>query len=133
MPACCVRPFASFSLAIALVVLGYGATQIGIPIYGVIAGLGVGGLAIALAAQPTIENLIGGIILYADGMVRVGEFCQFDELSGTIEIHRHQVNADPRTRPDGHYHRQCGSRQAQDHQLQPAGPVSFPPPARASL
>ncbi len=65
--------------------LGYGATQIGIPIYGVIAGLGVGGLAIALAAQPTIENLIGGIILYADRMVRVGEFCQFDDLAGTVE------------------------------------------------
>ncbi len=73
------------SLVIALVVLGYGATQIGIPVYGVIAGLGVGGLAIALAAQPTIENLIGGIILYADRMVRVGEFCQFDDLSGTVE------------------------------------------------
>ena len=77
--------FRVFSLAIALVVLGYGATQIGIPIYGVIAGLGVGGLAIALAAQPTIENLIGGIILYADRMVRVGEFCQFDDLAGTVE------------------------------------------------
>lgn len=74
-----------FSLAVALVVLGYGATQIGIPIYGVIAGLGVGGLAIALAAQPTIENLIGGIILYADRMVRVGEYCQFDDLAGTVE------------------------------------------------
>ncbi|WP_068413903.1 mechanosensitive ion channel family protein [Labrenzia sp. OB1] len=77
--------FRVFSLAIALIVLGYGATQIGIPIYGVIAGLGVGGLAIALAAQPTIENLIGGVILYADRMVRVGEFCQCDELAGTIE------------------------------------------------
>mgnify|MGYP000621763799 CR=1 FL=1 len=77
--------FRVFSLAIALIVLGYGATQIGIPIYGVIAGLGVGGLAIALAAQPTIENLIGGIILYADRMVRVGEFCQFDDLAGTVE------------------------------------------------
>jgi len=77
--------FRVFSLAIALIVLGYGATRIGIPIYGVIAGLGVGGLAIALAAQPTIENLIGGIILYADRMVRVGEFCQFDELAGTVE------------------------------------------------
>lgn len=73
------------SLAISLFVLGYGATQIGIPIYGVIAGLGVGGLAIALAAQPTIENLIGGIILYADRMVRVGEYCEFDGLSGTVE------------------------------------------------
>jgi MscS family membrane protein len=77
--------FRVVSLAVALVVLGYGATRIGIPIYGVIAGLGVGGLAIALAAQPTIENLIGGIILYADRMVRVGEFCQFDDLAGTVE------------------------------------------------
>lgn len=77
--------FRVFSLAVALIVLGYGATRIGIPIYGVIAGLGVGGLAIALAAQPTIENLIGGIILYADRMVRVGEFCQFDDLAGTVE------------------------------------------------
>lgn len=74
-----------FSLMIALSIAGYGATQIGIPIYGVIAGLGVGGLAIALAAQPTLENLIGGVILYADRMVRVGEFCKFDDLSGTIE------------------------------------------------
>ncbi|MAZ01882.1 MAG: mechanosensitive ion channel protein MscS [Sneathiella sp.] len=77
--------FRVFSVTVALVIMGYGATQIGIPVYGVIAGLGVGGLAIALAAQPTIENLIGGIILYADRMVRVGEFCQFDNLSGTIE------------------------------------------------
>ncbi|WP_209003863.1 mechanosensitive ion channel family protein [Labrenzia sp. CE80] len=77
--------FRVFSLAVALLVLGYGATKIGIPVYGVIAGLGVGGLAIALAAQPTIENLIGGIILYADRMVRVGEFCQFDDLAGTVE------------------------------------------------
>lgn len=77
--------FKVLSLAISIVVLGYGATQIGIPIYGVVAGLGVGGLAIALAAQPTLENFIGGLILYADGIVRVGEFCQFDDLAGTVE------------------------------------------------
>ncbi|WP_417767793.1 mechanosensitive ion channel family protein [Stappia sp.] len=72
-------------LALAVVLLGYGATRIGIPVYGVIAGLGVGGLAVALAAQPTLENLIGGVILYADRMVRVGEYCEFDGLSGTVE------------------------------------------------
>ncbi|HUP08802.1 MAG TPA: hypothetical protein VMU47_16710, partial [Caldimonas sp.] len=38
-----------------------GADRIGMPLYGVVAGLGVGGLAVALAAQPTIENLIGGV------------------------------------------------------------------------
>lgn len=77
--------FRLIGLIAAVMVAGYGATRIGIPVYGVIAGLGVGGLAVALAAQPTLENLIGGIILYADRMVRVGEFCQFDDLSGTIE------------------------------------------------
>ncbi len=77
--------FKVLSLAISIIVLGYGATQIGIPIYGVVAGLGVGGLAIALAAQPTLENFIGGLILYADGIVRVGEFCEFDDLAGTVE------------------------------------------------
>ena len=77
--------FKVLSLAISILVLGYGATQIGIPIYGVVAGLGVGGLAIALAAQPTLENFIGGLILYADGIVRVGEFCEFDDLAGTVE------------------------------------------------
>ncbi len=77
--------FKVLSLVISLLVLGYGATQIGIPIYGVVAGLGVGGLAIALAAQPTLENFIGGLILYADGIVRVGEFCEFDDLAGTVE------------------------------------------------
>lgn len=77
--------FRILSMVVAVVIAGYGATRIGIPVYGVIAGLGVGGIAIALAAQPTIENFIGGVILYADRMVRVGEFCEFDDLSGTIE------------------------------------------------
>ncbi|WP_346897452.1 mechanosensitive ion channel domain-containing protein [uncultured Roseibium sp.] len=80
-----VTAFRLVGVAVAVLVIGYGATQIGIPVYGVVAGLGVGGLAVALAAQPTLENLIGGIILYADRMVRVGEFCEFDDLAGTIE------------------------------------------------
>ncbi|WP_425087327.1 mechanosensitive ion channel family protein [Stappia sp.] len=77
--------FRLFGLAFAIITLGYGATRIGIPIYGVIAGLGVGGLAVALAAQPTLENLIGGVILYADRMVRVGEYCEFEGFAGTVE------------------------------------------------
>jgi MscS family membrane protein len=39
---------------------------LGAPIAGLFAGLGVGGLAIALAAQDTLQNFIGGIILYTD-------------------------------------------------------------------
>ena len=59
--------------------------RLGVPIAGLIAGLGVGGLAIALAAQSTLENFIGGIILYADQPVKVGDFCKFGELRGLVE------------------------------------------------
>jgi MscS family membrane protein len=58
---------------------------LGVPIAGLIAGLGVGGFAIALAAQSTLENFIGGIILYADQPVKVGDICNFGDRRGTVE------------------------------------------------
>jgi MscS family membrane protein len=51
----------------------------------ILAGLGVGGLAVALAAQKTIENLFGGIALITDRPVLVGDYCQFGGQSGTVE------------------------------------------------
>jgi MscS family membrane protein len=65
--------------------LAVGAGRLGIPVYGIIAGLGVGGLAIALAAQPTIENLIGGLSLFADKPIRVGDVCRYGSDEGTVE------------------------------------------------
>jgi MscS family membrane protein len=65
--------------------LAIGADRVGVPVYGIVAGLGVGGLAIALAAQPTIENLIGAMNLFADKPVRVGDFCQYGEAKGVVE------------------------------------------------
>jgi MscS family membrane protein len=50
-----------------------------------LAGLGIGGLAIALAAQKTLENLIGGVSLLMDKVVRVGDFCQIGDQLGTVE------------------------------------------------
>jgi MscS family membrane protein len=70
-------------LGIALLVVG--SDLLGLPSYGIVAGLGVGGLAIALAAQPTVENLIGGFSLFADKPVRVGDFCKYGDDVGTIE------------------------------------------------
>jgi MscS family membrane protein len=52
---------------------------------GILAGLGVGGLAVALAAQKSLENLFGGITMIADQPVRVGDFCRFGERVGTVE------------------------------------------------
>lgn len=72
-------------IAVATTLLIYGASHLGIPLAGLLAGLGVGGLAVALAAKPTLENFIGGLILYADRPVRVGDLCRFGNLEGRVE------------------------------------------------
>jgi MscS family membrane protein len=50
----------------------------------ILAGLGVGGIAVALAAQKTIENLFGGISIISDRPVLVGDFCRFGAHVGTV-------------------------------------------------
>jgi MscS family membrane protein len=50
-----------------------------------VAGLGVGGIAIALAAQQTISNIFGGVSVIADHPIRVGEYGKFGDLFGTLE------------------------------------------------
>ena len=72
-------------LAAAAGLLSIGADRLGVPVYGIIAGLGVGGLAIALAAQSTVENLIGSLSLFADKPIRVGDFCRYGDNIGTVE------------------------------------------------
>ena len=51
----------------------------------VLAGLGIGGIAIAFAAQKTLENLFGGVSVLADEVIRVGDFCAFGNKVGTVE------------------------------------------------
>jgi MscS family membrane protein len=50
----------------------------------ILAGLGVGGLAVALAAQKTIENLFGGVSVIGDRPALVGDFCRFGDRVGTV-------------------------------------------------
>jgi MscS family membrane protein len=73
------------AIAAAIYLAVYAAERLGVPIAPLLAGLGVGGLAIALAVRPTLENAIGGFVLFADRPVRVGEFCLFGDKTGTIE------------------------------------------------
>ena len=51
----------------------------------VITGLGVGGIAIAFAAQKTLENLFGGVMIISDQPIRVGDFCRAGEFQGIVE------------------------------------------------
>ena len=57
----------------------------GINVKTTLAGLGIGGLAIALGAQKSLENLIGGISLLMDKAVHVGNFCKIGNQVGTVE------------------------------------------------
>jgi MscS family membrane protein len=57
----------------------------GVNVKTTLAGLGIGGLAIALAAQKSLENLIGGVSLLMDKAVRVGDSCQIGDQLGTVE------------------------------------------------
>jgi len=50
-----------------------------------LAGLGIGGIAVALAAQKTLENVIGGLSLIFDKAVRVGDFLKVGDVNGTVD------------------------------------------------
>ena len=51
----------------------------------ILAGLGVGGIAVALAAQSTIANVFGGVSVIGDAPVTVGDFGNFGGVIGTVE------------------------------------------------
>ncbi len=52
---------------------------------GLIAGLGLGGVIITLAAQDTAKNLFGGLVIFIDKPFAVGDWIQMDNYEGTIE------------------------------------------------
>jgi MscS family membrane protein len=70
---------------IALTVLQVAQTLTDRPLTSILAGLGVGGLAVALAAQDTIKHFFGSLVLFADHPFQVGERIVVDEVDGTIE------------------------------------------------
>ena len=57
----------------------------GVNLSAALAGLGIGGIAVALAAQKTIENLFGGISILTDRVIRVGDLCRVGQTIGTVE------------------------------------------------
>ena len=62
-----------------------GARRLGADVVPLLAGLGVGGLAVALAAQTTLANFLGSVILFATKPVRVGDLCRYGTEIGTME------------------------------------------------
>ena len=58
---------------------------LGINLNGLVAGLGLGGVIITLAAQDTAKNLFGGLVVFLDKPFVVGDWIQMDNFEGTVE------------------------------------------------
>ncbi len=59
--------------------------NLGVNVTSLLAGLGLGGLAVALAAQDTIRNLLGGVTIFADRPFQVGDWVVIGDVEGTVE------------------------------------------------
>jgi len=70
---------------ISVIVIIVALQNMGMDVGGLLAGLGIGGLAFALAAKSTLENLFGGITIAFDRPFKVGDWVQVGSLSGTVE------------------------------------------------
>ena len=62
----------------------------GLEVTSLLAGLGIGGLAVALAAQKTVEHLFGGVMLSVDQPMRVGDLVKIGDILGTVDLQRHR-------------------------------------------
>ncbi len=81
-----LKPFTTIVKVIVVTVIAlFWAKQAGYDMSTILAGLGVGSLAVALAAQKTLENVIGAITLYTARPVSAGDFCRFGRVKGTVE------------------------------------------------
>lgn len=60
-------------------------TALGINLNGLVAGLGIGGVILTLAAQDTAKNLFAGLVVFLDKPFVVGDWIQVDTFEGTVE------------------------------------------------
>ncbi|HUL60360.1 MAG TPA: mechanosensitive ion channel family protein [Anaeromyxobacteraceae bacterium] len=59
--------------------------ELGFQVASLLAGLGIGGLVLALAAQKTVENLFGSVSIGVDQPFRVGDYVRVEDVVGTVE------------------------------------------------
>ena len=63
----------------------YGLSRVGVTLLPLLTGVGIGGLAFALAARPTLENIIGSFMIFADTPYQVGQRVKVMGHDGTVE------------------------------------------------
>ena len=72
-------------IIVAAILLIIGGNRLGIPTYSIITGLGISGLAVALAAQDTLANFLGSLMIMFDKPFRVGHWVCIGQHEGTVE------------------------------------------------
>ena len=80
-------PVTNTVLKVATLVIGmlFILGNLGVNVTSLVAGLGLGGLAVALAAQDTFRNLLGGVTIFADRPFQVGDWVVLGGIEGTVE------------------------------------------------
>lgn len=73
------------TITVAILILVNGAERLGLPAYSVLASLGVGGVAVALAAQQTIANLLGSIIIMLEKPFKIGDSIKIMDMEGVVK------------------------------------------------
>jgi MscS family membrane protein len=72
-------------IAVAILLLMQAATELGFPAYSVLAGLGVGGLAVALAARDSLANFLGSVLIMFEKPFRIGHRIRVAGSEGVVE------------------------------------------------
>jgi MscS family membrane protein len=81
-----MRPLATFvKLLVLLLATLFWLNNIGVNITTVLAGLGVGGLAVALALQRPLEDLMGALSIFSQATLRVGDLVRYGDVVGSVE------------------------------------------------
>lgn len=77
--------FRLLSVLASATVFYFGAERVGIPVAPLLASFGAVSLAIGVGAQEYFKNVVGGLTLFIDRPVSVGDLCEFGGIMGTIE------------------------------------------------
>jgi MscS family membrane protein len=72
-------------IVVAIGLLMRAGDELGFPAYSILAGLGVGGLAVALAARDSLANLLGSVLIMFEKPFRVGHVIRVSGSEGTVE------------------------------------------------
>ncbi|HOK77517.1 MAG TPA: mechanosensitive ion channel family protein [Verrucomicrobiota bacterium] len=75
----------SIKIFIAILAVLFTSQNLGLNITSLLAGLSIGGLALGLAAQDTVANVLGAIAIFLDKPFRVGDRIQFENVDGVVE------------------------------------------------